>query len=253
MVQPASRSLGLTFNTDERNAVTLNTSLDYEDGRAGGREVSASLGVDVRPTEKLAVSLGPSYLKETDVRQYVRAVEDPAFDPTFGRRYFFGDLRREELAMEARFDVILSPTLTIEVFAQPLISAGDFRAYKQLAQASTFDFIRFEEGEAASDGEQRCASGDLCRADGTVFVDYTGDGDVDASFRDQSFNVRSLRGNAVLRWEFRPGSRLFVVWQQERQMRDAHGTFDFSSDARALFDAPGEHTFMIKVDYWLDL
>jgi hypothetical protein len=57
----------------------------------------------------------------------------------------------------------------------------------------------------------------------------------------------------VLRWEYRPGSELYVVWQQRRQATGIHGDFDLSRDGRALFDAPGEHVFMIKVDYWLDL
>jgi len=259
MVDPASHSFGLSANTDRRDAVTVSASIDYEDGHRGGSETSARLGLDIRPSGNLAIGLSPSYSRGTDPRQYVARFEDPSFDPTFGARYLFGDLRREEFSMETRLDIILSPSLSIEVFAQPLVSAGEFTGYKQLAQPSSFDFLAFEEGAAVPGaGNVSCEGGEpgalaLCRNDGRIFFDYSGNGIADGSISEQNFNVRSLRGNAVLRWEFRPGSRLFLVWQQQRQHRDVLGTFDFSRDAGALFDAPGEHMFMIKVDYWLNL
>ncbi len=254
MVDPATRSLGLSFSTDRRDAIALNASVDYVDGMRGGQGFSADLSVDTRPSDRVAVSLGPTYERSTDPTQYVQTLSDDSFEPTYGDRYIFGDLRREELGIEAQVDVIFTPDLSLEIFAQPLISAGNFRDYKQLAAASTFDFVRFPNGEpVAQGGPPRCEGGQLCRDGSTVFLDYSGDGSVDAIFPEQNFNVRSLRGNAVLRWEFRPGSRLFLVWQQERSTRDRLGTFDVSRDMDDLLGASGEHVFMVKVDYWLDL
>ena len=69
----------------------------------------------------------------------------------------------------------------------------------------------------------------------------------------KDFNTRSLRGNAVLRWEFRPGSTLFLVWQQHRSGTEDFGDFQFGRDAGTIFDAPADNVFAIKFDYWLNL
>ena len=65
--------------------------------------------------------------------------------------------------------------------------------------------------------------------------------------------VRSLRGNAVLRWEYRPGSTLFFVWTQSRDDQLSAGTIDFGRDAHAVFSGPAQNIFLVKVNYWLGL
>ncbi len=87
--------------------------------------------------------------------------------------------------------------------------------------------------------------------DGTQHVDFDGDGTTDYSFSDRDFNVRSLIGNAVLRWEYRPGSTIFLVWQRRQVDRGYAGNFDWGRDAGALFDAPADNRFIVKVNYWL--
>ncbi len=255
MVDPGSVEYSVGGSTDRRDAVTLDASASYEDGLRGGHELSVEAGVDARPTNGLVVGLQPQYQSGLDLRQYVTTLEDADFAPTYGSRYFFSDLSREELSVETRVNLIFSPTLSLEIFAQPLIAAGEFRRYKQLAEPESFDFLEFPEGEATAGpgGEVSCQGGSLCRDDGTVHVDYTGDGSADASFAEQDFTARSLRGNAVLRWEYRPGSRIFLVWQQRRSSPAAHGTLDLGRDPGELFGAPGEHVFMLKVDHWIDL
>jgi hypothetical protein len=68
---------------------------------------------------------------------------------------------------------------------------------------------------------------------------------------DPDFNFRSLLGNAVLRWEYRPGSTLFFVWQQRRQDTQAYGDFAFGRDYSGLFNQPAENVFAVKATYWL--
>lgn len=142
----------------------------------------------------------------------------------------------------------------MQVFAQPLISAGDYRSYAQLERPSSFELSRFPEGEAVDVGASVvCVGGSLCRSAGRTYLDYSGDGVADTSFGEQDFTIRSLRGSAVLRWEYRPGSRVYLAWQQRRQDRRTLGDFQLDRDGRAIFSGAGEHFFMIKVDYWLDL
>ena len=87
--------------------------------------------------------------------------------------------------------------------------------------------------------------------DGERFIDWNGDGTTDWSFSDQNFHVQSLRVNAVLRWEYRPGSTLFVVWSQARANFDSKGDeFDFGDDLDVLFSEDPEDVFLIKVSKW---
>ena len=72
-------------------------------------------------------------------------------------------------------------------------------------------------------------------------------------FGNPDFNFRSLRGNAVLRWEYRPGSTLFLVWTQQRSDTAPFGDFDFRRDRQALFRATPDNIFLVKVSYWLGL
>ena len=65
------------------------------------------------------------------------------------------------------------------------------------------------------------------------------------------FNFRSLLGNAIVRWEYRPGSALFFVWQQSRTEVEPIGDFDFSRDASALFNRPPENVYAIKATWWI--
>ncbi|MCK5651292.1 MAG: hypothetical protein KAJ42_07945, partial [Gemmatimonadetes bacterium] len=117
----------------------------------------------------------------------------------------------------------------------------------------------FEEGAfPIVDGVVTCVGGHLCteiEEDGGLrqHVDLDEDGVADYSFRDRDFNVRSLVGNAVLRWEYLPGSTVYFVWQRRQAGRVALGDFDFDRDLGALLAAPSDDRFMIKVNYWLGM
>ena len=99
-----------------------------------------------------------------------------------------------------------------------------------------------------------CVGGSICKSpDGKQHVDFDSDGMADYSFNDRNFNVRSLIGNAVLRWEYRPGSTVFLVWQRQQQGDGTVGDFRFGRDLEALWGAPADNRFIVKVNYWLGL
>ena len=122
---------------------------------------------------------------------------------------------------------------------------------------ATGAFDRFKEYVRPRSGERRVFDAQQISPiveDGRTIA-YTLDPDRNAStanyeFGNPDFNFRSLRGNAVLRWEYRPGSTLFVVWQQQRSHVDPFGDFELSRDARGVFDAPPDNVFVVKVSYW---
>ncbi|HEX8387007.1 MAG TPA: DUF5916 domain-containing protein, partial [Rubricoccaceae bacterium] len=94
------------------------------------------------------------------------------------------------------------------------------------------------------------AGGTVVRAaDGSVRI-TPGDGGAPYTLRPDVV-VRALQGTAVLRWEYRPGSALFVVWQQQRSGFDPEGAFRLGRNLGALANDPLENVFLLKLTYWL--
>ena len=256
MVRPARLGTNVRINTDRRKPVSLDASINYDWG-AGGTALRGGIGMTVRPSPGWELRLEPSYADHFNADQYVTAVADGSFAPTYGARYIFGELDRRSFSLESRLNVTFTPALTFQLFLQPLMEAGRYTAYKQLAEAETFEFDRFTIGTAGdpdADGmAETCTGGSICSMGGVRYLDFDSDGRTDASFGDRDFNVVSLRGNAVLRWEYRPGSTLFLVWQQRRYDRRPFGDFDFDRDRGDMLGLHPENVFIVKLNYWLGL
>jgi hypothetical protein len=263
MIQPGNLNGKLGYGTDRRNATSVSGSVSWAGNqRNAGHDVVFDATLSLRPSHAIQVTVNPNLELKQDASQYVAtytpsstAAADLPFQPTFGRRYLFGDLDQKTVGVELRANYTISPTLTFQMYAQPLLSSGDFTAYKQLSAASSFDFRRFTEGTATRIVNRTvCSGGSICRDDGgTEYVDFDSDGLPDYTFKDQDFNVRSLVGNAVLRWEYRPGSAVFVVWQRQQDDQVQVGDFRFGRDLSALMRTPAHNRFIVKVNYWLGL
>jgi len=169
-------------------------------------------------------------------------VSDALATSTFGRRYVFADLDQTTVAMDTRVEWTFTPLLSLQVYAQPFVSAGRYAGFKEFAAPRTYDFATY--------GKDR---GTISRsASGVYTVDPDAASPAPAfQFGDPNFNVRNLRGNAVLRWEYRPGSALFVVWQQERSGFEPIGDFSTSRDVGDIFRTVPTNVFLVKATYWL--
>lgn len=255
MLDPASVGGGIRLRSDGRRAVSLRPSLNLSRGEdASGSEVRGSLEINVRPSPRVELQLEPSWSRASDGAQYVAATQTLSYASTFGTRYIFGMLERETVSMQTRLNVAFTPALTLQLFAQPLLSSGAYVRYRQLDSPRSYAFTDFGEGayEAGDGGTALCSGGTTCvDGGGRRYLDFNGDGVADYSLRDPDFNVRSLRGNAVLRWEYRPGSTLFLVWQQRRSEDVGVGSFDLGRDLRALAEAPADNVLIVKLNYWL--
>ena len=267
MLDPASTRYTIRLRTDRRASVFLQPSVTYDDRHRGGYKTDIGVEMTLRPSPSVQIQLQPKYSQEIEPAQYVTSTDDASFGATYGRRYIFAELERRSFSLQTRLNMAFTPHLTLQLFAQPLLSSGDYLSYKQLREARTFDFDVFNEGTAVPvvDGVS-CTGGRTCVLDGNRYVDFDGDGASDLSFADRSFTIQSLRLNAVLRWEYRPGSTIFLVWQQSRsnECRGAtpspelcqirNGSFDVTRDFSSLFgDATPDNMFIIKVNYWLGL
>ena len=242
---PPRWSTDAELTTDSRRPAIAGVSVTAGGDSSGRRERAASLSIDLRPTSAVRLRLEPSYSRRTATDQYVQAVGDPAATRTAGRRYVFADLERDELAVEARADWTFSPRLSLQLFARPFASRGRFLAFKELDDPRAFGFAAYGS-----------ARGTLERADATLRIDPDGAGTAPAfTLADPEFAVRALRGNAVLRWEFRPGSALFVVWQQQRDASIddpyAGAREPLARDAARVFGDRGTDVLLVKVSRWI--
>ena len=255
MLLPARMTYSVSGNTDPRARLTVSPSAQLMRSTADNWSTSLELTVGYRPSPRVNMEVEPSLVRERDPRQYVATTNDPSFTPTFGRRFLFADVDRTTFSLGTRLNVTFTPRLTLQLFAQPLLSAGEFVTYKQFAQAGTHEFDPFEEGSAVVDGTSiRCVDGRTCRVGETRFVDFQGDGLSDVSFRERDFRVRSLRANAVLRWEYRPGSTVYLVWQQGRYFEDqAASDFGLSREFGQLLRQQPDNVLILKMNYWLSL
>jgi len=250
MADPGSAGFSVRFGTDNRKLVSVRPNLSVSRGRQGdGNRFTVGVGTTIQPSSQLLVTVTPTWTSSSTGSQYVAATGALSYAPTFGTRYLFADLERRDFSMVTRVNLTFTPTLSLELFAQPLISAVDYVTYKQLAAAETFDFDVFAEGTPTATG---CTAGRTCvDGSGRRFVDFDGDGSSDFAFTDRDFNLRSLRSTAVLRWEYRPGSTLFLVWQHRQSDRVALGDFDAGRDVGALFRAPSDDVLIVKANVWL--
>ena len=171
----------------------------------------------------------------------------------------FAALDQRTFSMNTRLNATFSPTLTLELFAQPFLASGHYTNLKEYAAPRTSDVLVYGRNVGGDIGtltvERDPGTGRVTQyriEPDSVGPTSNGPG-LPFTVGNPDFNLRSLRGTAVLRWEYRPGSTLFFVWTQERSGSDAFGDFDFRRDRSALFRDRPINVFQIKASYWLGL
>ncbi len=208
-------SLWHYLDFDDRRLVTPGYNGYYERDGQGTFRMNANPRLTWRPSRALRFETGVRFNRNDDDAQWVENVTDGATT-----HYVFGRLEQRTVAMTLRANYTLSPTLSIQSYAEPFVSAGRYRRFRELTN-----------GRAAAYPDR--------------FEPYAYTGDAD-------FNYRSFRTTNVLRWEYRPGSSLFAVWQQGRQDDGARGDFDFGRDFGGLFSSPSRNVFLVKFSYWFN-
>lgn len=242
---PTRNNLNLFINSDSRGAWSVGASSHLNWNGAGGWSRTLGVNLAYQPAPNVRFRFEPSFSRVHNVSQFVRGVADPEAVTTFGRRSVFATLDQRELALDTRLEWTFRPSMSLQLFVQPLISAGAFQDYKELTRPRTFDFTVY--GQDAGIIQQDPTTGDF-----TVDPDGAGPA-ASFAFPEQDFNFRSFRANLVFRWEYRPGSTIFLVWQQARAGQEAVGDFSFRRDFDGIFSYPASNLLAVKVTYWMGL
>ncbi|MGE5803173.1 MAG: DUF5916 domain-containing protein [Gemmatimonadota bacterium] len=245
--RPRSDFISAGIRSDSRKAVVGDLNLEGGCNGDGDCQRSAFLSLELRPRSNVTVALGPSVSNSHTGVQAVGTYGGANSTAFYGTHYVFGQLERNEIGMDTRLNVTFSPLLTLELYMQPFISAGDYTSYNEFAATRSTRRLTY-----GTDMGTMGVTPDTAGGPSTIVLDTDGPGgDSSFTFTDPSFTFRSLRGNAVLRWEYRPGSTIFLVWTRNGATQVPRGQIDWSTDSRALFQGPSENIFMVKVNYWL--
>jgi hypothetical protein len=230
--------------TDGRKAFSFSGNFNYNWNNAGGWSRNANVSFNIKPSSLVTISTGPQWNQNRNMAQYVRTVTDATASSTHGARYVFGLLDQSQLTLTTRVAVILTPKVSLQVYMQPLLAAGDYSDFKELSAPRTFDFRHYGATAAST------LSFDETSRRYTVDPDSAGDAP-SFTFNDPDFNLKSLRLNAVFRWEVKPGSTFYAVWTRQQQDSADPGAFAPVRDASAMFRAPGDDVLLVKMAYWI--
>lgn len=239
-----SNNVSINLNGDSRKAYTwnINASERWDESGAWGQSRSFKFGF--RPASWWSGEIGPNFSRSRGTAQYVTSISDPLATTTYGRRYIFAGIRQNTLSMQTRLNMTMSPQLGFSFVAEPFIASGEYFGPRELRAARTFEFNEYgvDVGTMHLNDETR-----------RFEVDPDGAGPaLPFTIADNSFNTRSMNATANLRWDWRSGSTLFLVWQHRRANPANYGRFNFNRDFHEIFGKRAENTLMFKVNFWLN-
>ena len=237
MEVPEGWSTNVQLRNRASSQTSWNTQLTISGDEDGGftRQLDASIAV--RPGPQWQLSIAPSFLREFGTQQYISSMAGGT-EPTYGRRYIFGAIDRSTYATQFRMTYTFKPDVTLDVYAEPFAASGSYSNIGELLAARTRERRTY-----GSDGTTATQQGN-----GSLLVT---DGASTFTVRNNDFNVRSFRSNVVLRWEYRPGSTMYFVWQQDRYISEAVGTPISAGDPFRALGEPGNNYFVVKTSFWL--
>ncbi len=199
------------------------------------RSTSLTGQLNLRPSNRLSLGGQVSYEKKQDNLQYV-ATTASGSDP----RWVLGRIDQDTWAFTFRANLTLTPELTLQYYGSPFIGTGRYSSFKRatntLANRYQDRFHAYAPGEI-SQGQ-----------DGSYAVNEAGGGSY--SFTNPDFSFRQFRSNLVARWEYKPGSSLYVVWSQGRTGSVPYWEDAFQSNWRSLWSTRPDNVFLVKISYW---
>ncbi|MEI8048074.1 MAG: DUF5916 domain-containing protein [Bacteroidota bacterium] len=234
---PPSFNYRIGVSSDQRKKLTMDLFLmkrwsQYDNSNMADIEYS----ITYKPVNTVSISLAPAFFTALDNLQYITTIEGNEPD-----NYIMGQLDSKQFSLSARVNVGITPDMSIQFYAQPFYFAGDYSHFKTITDSDAPDYYnRFHEytpEEIQLDGENNIYN-----------VDTDGDG-TDFSFDNPDFHFLQYRSNLVYRWEYKPGSTIFLVWSQGRTTDGTNGDFMFSDYSKELRATPAQNDFQVKISY----
>ena len=217
---------GFEFMALEGNVKNSKTMLSY------------GLSFGYRPSKSLKITLSPNYSTNIDELQYVTQ-QDYANQTD----YLFARINQKTLSASLRVNYNITPDLSIQYWGQPFLASGKYNEFKRITNGRAGNYAdRFSLFDNTELNYQ--PADEFYRvSDPTGNLIYT--------FDQPDFNVKEFLSNMVIRWEYHPGSTIFLVWSQTRSQSVSNGIFDFRNDLTKLFDEKPYQVFLLKMSFRL--
>jgi hypothetical protein len=236
ILYPGSINTWLNIGSDQRRKLTCNGNTSQTWGmEKNRRNQNYSLYISYKPVNALSISLNPFLSLSDRNMQYVTTME---FEPE--DRYIYASIDQKTLGLSLRLNLSITPNFTLQYWGQPFISAGEYTDFKKItdpnADLYTDRYYTFSGNEITYNGTDNIYE----------VVDEPG---LAYSFDNPDFNIKEFKSNFVARWEYVPGSTLFIVWTQGRNRYNSYGEFDPQQDMTDMFDIHPHDIFLIKLSY----
>jgi hypothetical protein len=231
-------SLSLATNPRRRISYDLTNNATWFTEDAG-YYFSLLPRVTFRPSVATTFSIAPRLVWNRNQAQFIRTSVVGGTP-----HYIMGDLHQTTGALVGRASFAVSPTLAFDLYAQPFVSGGTYRDIKEVTAPGASSYA----ARYTTFGPSRIA---FNSATNRYSVDLQPDGVSDFTMPNPNFNVRQLRSNAVMRWEYRPGSTMYLVWTQSRDDDRLNNGVSLDRDFDRLFGVPAKNILLLKVSYWL--
>ena len=239
---PGGENINLNISTDRSKKISVYVGNYHGIGDVKSyRYHEYWMGANIRPMNALSISFEPTYSIQNDQLQYVETT-DMNDDP----RYLFAEMDQKTMSFTFRLNYTLNPELSLEYYGQPFVSAGEYSNFKRITDT---DADKFQDRYHIFSNDE--ISYNL--PDNIYTIDENTDGTEDYSFDNPDFNFRQFRSNLVIRWEYSPGSTLFLVWSQSRTSNASNGIFSYENDMKDLFSIVPHNVFLLKFSYWFSL
>lgn len=241
IIEPGKGNFNLNLSTDRSKRVFGGIGTYHGKGDAGSSAGHAYWTyMTLRPSNSISISVEPEYqISETELQYVNTTVTDD------GPVYLFGSIDQKTLNTTIRINYTINPGLSVEYYGQPFVSAGKYSDFKKIivpdAEKYRDRFHLFSQNEITYDE----LSNTYLVADNMNGTNY--------SFGNPDYNFRQFRSNFVVRWEYLPGSVLYLVWSQGRTSSAHDGIFSYGSDMKDLFNITPHNVFLIKFSYWFSL
>jgi hypothetical protein len=237
MAGPRGWTTTATLRSRAAAQTAWNTSLTRNVDELDGHLWNLNGGVSFRPAPQWQLSVTPIYIREVEPQQFVTTLS-AGRPETYGTRYVFSYIERTTLSTQMRMGYTFRPDLNLDLYAEPFTASGRYYDWGELSAPRALHRRTYGTSGTAITRQP----------DGSQTIT---DGSATFTLRNNDFNVRSFRSNLVLRWEWRPGSTLYLVWQQDRSARQDIGSRAGLGDMFDSLTTTGDNFFAVKASLWL--
>ncbi len=202
------------IGSDDRKKIRVNGGMRYQLVNDGGYYRSFNLDFIYNPFPSIKLTLSANLDRMLTHQQWVTNLPDSSAVSTYYTKYIFSDLDQKRNSGTIRLDWGFTPKISFQMYIQPYIAVGQYSHFKELTEEGTYHFKEYDYQESNPD-----------------------------------FNFKSFKANIVLRWEYRPGSLIYLVWTQNRENYDKPGVYNLKDDIQSLLKEDSDNIFLIKLTY----